>query len=326
MFTCGRCGVEARDGAQCSLCTKQFDFPCAGITEIGYRKLGDRKASWKCTSCKNTRIASPVPSKSPTSLGPVVTSDLDSVRVELQSLKDQMSSLPQLLAAVRSIKEDLTELKSLKSEISDVKNSLDHIYNSVDGLTKKISEIDLEVQSLKKAKDDVARLELRLEALETTAHESEQRARLNNIEIKGVPKTNSENLYNILSKICSKINVSVNNDQINYIARVPTRGENPIKNIIVSLHNRYLRDNFVSAAKKCKSLTPLDIGLNGSNRIFINDHLTMVHKKLLNKAKIVAKERNFAFVWVKNCKIFIRKNTTSPIFFIKTEADLKKLT
>ncbi|XP_072935930.1 uncharacterized protein [Epargyreus clarus] len=324
MFTCGRCGVQARDGAQCSLCSKQFDFPCAGITEVGYRKLGDRKATWKCITCK-TGAASPVPGKSPTSLSPFATSDLDSVSVELRSLKDQMSSLPQLLAAVRSIQEDLTDLKSLKSEISDVKNSLDHIYTSVDGLTRRISEIDLEVQTLKKTKEDVARLQLRLEALETTAHESEQRARLNNIEIKGVPSTNSENLYNILSKISAKINVSVSNEQINYIARVPTHGDNPNKNIIVSLHNRYLRDNFVSAAKKCKSLTPLDIGLNGSNRIFVNDHLTVVHKKILNRAKGLAKERNFAFVWVKNCKIFVRKNTTSPIILIKTETDLKKI-
>lgn len=46
---------------------------------------------------------------------------------------------------------------------------------------------------------------------------------------------------------------------------------------------------------------------------------------MLNKTKMLAKERSYAFVWVKGCRIFLRKNPTSPVQNIKTEQDLKKI-
>ncbi|KAF9824721.1 hypothetical protein SFRURICE_010328 [Spodoptera frugiperda] len=144
---------------------------------------------------------------------------------------------------------------------------------------------------------DITRLQQRLEKIETTLHENDQRLRLNNVEIKGVPVTSSENLFTIVSKICTKVNCEVRQEQINYIARVPQRNSKDNKNIIMSLHNRYLRDDFIAAAKKCKNLTITDIGLNGSGNIYVNDHLTFENKQLLNKAKLLAKEKNFSYIW-----------------------------
>lgn len=93
----------------------------------------------------------------------------------------------------------------------------------------------------------------------------------------------------------------------------------------MSLHNRYLRDDFITAAKKYKALSTSDLGLNGNTKIFVNDHLTVENKQLLNKAKLLAREKDFAYVWVKNCVIFTKKNVTSPTHVIKSEKDLKKI-
>ncbi|CAG4991180.1 unnamed protein product [Parnassius apollo] len=207
----------------------------------------------------------------------------------------------------------------------DVKNSLNHVHTSVEGLTNKLTEIDREIQSLQKTKDDVVRVEHLLEKLEVAVRENQQRSRLNNIEIKGVPVTSSENLFTIISNIGSKIGYEVPKEQISYVARVSQRNNKNIKNIIVSLHTRYLRDNFIAAAKKCKTLTAADLGLRSDSRIFINDHLTFENKQLLNKTKALAREKNFSYTWVKNCTILMKKNATSPTYAIKTEADLKKI-
>ncbi|CAG5015882.1 unnamed protein product [Parnassius apollo] len=183
-----------------------------------------------------------------------------------------------------------------KCELSVVKDSLDYVHASVDTLIARIAEVDRETQILQKTKEDVTRLEQRLQKLEAVFNDGEQRSRLNNIEIKGVPITNTENLFTIVSKIATKIDFNISDNNINYIARIHSRNDKNNKSIIVSLHNRYLRDNFVAAVRKCKSLTPLDIGLNGTNRIFINDHLTLENKLLLNKTKALAKERDFSYV------------------------------
>lgn len=325
MFVCHRCDIEARDGVQCTLCLNWYDFPCAGITEAGYRKLGDRKATWKCSACK-TGLASPLnpPTSKPTA-GKVTQVDLDNIFQELKKLTDQVSALPQLVENVRSIQIDISELKTLKDEMPDFKKSLDHVHATVDELTDKLTDVEQEIQSLQKTKEDITRLQQRLEKIETTLHENDQRLRLNNVEIKGVPVTSSENLFTIVSKICTKVNCEVRQEQINYIARVPQRNSKDNKNIIMSLHNRYLRDDFIAAAKKCKNLTITDIGLNGSGNIYVNDHLTFENKQLLNKAKLLAKEKNFSYIWVKNCKILVKKNKTSPTLVIKSESDLKRI-
>lgn len=304
MFKCKKCDIEFKDGVQCTVCFSRYDFPCAGITETGYRKLGDRKSTWKCSACKG--ISAQV---SPT---PVKNIELEGILNELKYVSAQISSLPALAESVKTIKE----------EISNLKSTFDL---SISTLTKKVEQFEEEVRSLKLTKQTISTLEQRVNQLEEKFHDEDQRSRLNNVEIKGVPVTPSENLYTYIFKIGEIINYKIPKEQINYIVRVPTRGENNNKNIIVSLHNRYIKEDFVAAARSSKPFTANNIGLNGDKRIYINDHLTLRNKNLLNKTKTIAKEMGFLFTWVKGCKIFLRKNTTSPVITIKSEFDLKKL-
>lgn len=212
----------------------------------------------------------------------------------------------------------------LKPELSEVNDSIDFIQHSMNALSNKISDIDKEIHSLLKTKEEVIHLRQRIEKIETLVIEQEQRSRMNNIEIKGVPISQSENIFQIVSKIGEHINFVIPKDQINYVARVPMRNDKLNKTIIVAVHSRYLKEDFVAAAKK-RPLFPTDLGLQGDNRIFVNDHLTMDNKILLNKAKTLAKEKGFAYAWVKGCKIFLRKNPTSPAITIKTTSDLNKI-
>lgn len=313
MFKCKRCNSEFRDGVQCSVCLNRYDFPCAGITESGYRKLGERKSTWRCSACKNS---SPAPARS---------SEMEGILQELKYLSEQISTMPALVQSVKKIQEELSELKSIKAEFSDLKYSVESVHHSVASLSSRLDSLGQEVQSLQTAKEEILSLQNRVAQLEKRANEDEQRSRLNNVEIKGVPFTASENLYTYINKISEIINYKVAKDQINYIMRVPTRGDKTTKNIIVSLHNRYIKEDFVAAARTCKPFTTANLGLTGDKRIFVNDHLTLYHKSLLNKTKALSKEQNFAFTWVKGCKIFIRKNATSPVINIKSDADLMKL-
>ncbi|XP_026318863.1 uncharacterized protein LOC113239142 [Hyposmocoma kahamanoa] len=311
MFKCKRCNSECRDGVQCSVCRCHYDFPCAGITEGGFRKLGDRKATWRCASCKN-----------PTSPNPPV--DLDDVMAELKRLSAITASLPQLADSVKSIHTELAELKNLKSNLTDVKESLNYVHNSVDTLSSKICNIEKEIQILLKTKDEVQHLQQRMEKLEGLVRDGERRSRMNNIEIKGVPVTQSENLFQIFAKLGEHIKCPIPREQINYIARIPMRNDKVNKTIIVSVHNRYNKEDFVAAARK-STIVPADLNLSGNNRIFVNDHLNLEDKLLLNKVKTLAKEKDFAYTWVKGCKIYVRKSPTSHVIVIKSEADLKKL-
>lgn len=151
---------------------------------------------------------------------------------------------------------------------------------------------------------------------------------MNNVEIKGVPQTDHENLFDILGKIGTNIDYPVSKVQVNFITRVPSREKDHAKHIIVCFCSRYVKEDFIAAARLASKTTPLNtgqIGLPGTQQIFVNDHLTQQNKFLLSKTKKAAAEMDFRFVWVKHCKIHARKTETSPTIILKTEKDLEKL-
>ncbi|XP_050557468.1 uncharacterized protein LOC126911957 [Spodoptera frugiperda] len=324
MFKCKRCQAESRDGAKCVGCQGQFDFPCAGITEGGWRKLGERKNTWKCGNCKSSTVSSPRPAG--TSTATPVQADMESIMAELKALSAQMDTLPTLMENMKAIQLELAELKSTRSEYESLKTGVEFLDQTVEALANKVSGLQNEVDCLAKSKDQMTALHDRCSRLEDIQREAEQRSRLNNLEIKGVPMTNSENLFEIVGKIGDLIGCNIPKEQINFIARVPTRNNDQNKNIICSVHNRYLKNNFVAAAKKLKSsITASKLGLKSDSVIYVNDHLTFENKMLLNKTKKLARERGFLYTWVVGCKILTRKNATSPTHHIKTEQDLKKI-
>lgn len=59
--------------------------------------------------------------------------------------------------------------------------------------------------------------------------------------------------------------------------------------------------------------------------VFINEHLTAKNKNILYEAKKVKKERGFKYVWVRNAKIFVRKNDNTIAMHIRSLSDLDKL-
>lgn len=248
---------------------------------------------------------------------------MDSILSELKLLSAQTAAIPDIVENMKKIQLELAELKSIKDDLKNVKTSVEYAHQSIAELSAKVTDLSSEVDSIKNTKDDIASLRNQLAKLNRLHQENDQKLRQNNIEIKGVPMSNSENLFTVISKIGERININLPKEQINYIARVPMRNDNHNKTIICCIHNRYLKEDFVAAAKKCK-LTAADLGLSSSNMIFVNDHLTVENKILLNKTKLLAKDRGFSFVWIKNCKILVRKNPTSPVLSIQTEEDLKK--
>ncbi|KAL0841563.1 hypothetical protein ABMA28_015222 [Loxostege sticticalis] len=284
---CAECGVSFNDGVQCSTFKKHLDFKCANISEAGYKKLGaDRKAIWKCAHCRG-QVSSPAPADK---MSPV----LDTILSELREVKLQLASLPTLLEDVKLIKQEISELKT-SMEFNSAK--LDEHSIKISDLERKMTDFQNLRSSFDASLSDVATLRKDLAA-------KEQWARLNSVEVKGVPVKSGENLFTVTEALTKAVGYGFPKTQINYISRVP----------------------FIAAARSKKILTAADIGFEGnSQRIFVNDHLTPDSKNLLTKTKSHAKEKGYNYVWVKFCKIHVRKNDTSRVFIVTCERDLNKI-
>ncbi|XP_041985656.1 uncharacterized protein LOC121737969 [Aricia agestis] len=308
MFSCASCSENHTDGPCCSVCKQRYDFACSGITEAGYRKLGERKSTWRCLRCKSSLSPSPVPS-SPQ------TNQLDRMQQQLSNILMQLTQLAPLIEDVKFIREEVNNLKDSQETVHQLLTTVSDKVNSLESRVIKVEKIAHEVPILQ------AEISKMRDELETR----DQWSRSNNIEVRGIPQKNNENLFDIALKIGQLCDFPIKKDHINYIARIPTRSPNKEKPIIIALHNRYFKEELVALSRKSDKLKLENLGFTSSGKVYLNDHLTQRNKSLLNKAKSMAKERNFKYVWVKHSKIMVRKSDTSPILFIKNENDLKKI-
>lgn len=322
-YKCGACEEPLSDGVHCTVCNQELHFRCAGITESGYRKLGDRKLTWRCSSCKisatNLMAGNAVQPFTPISSPTPVPEHESMVLQEIRALSLKF-------AALENMKE---EIIALRNEFAEFKTTMTNQYSEVmREVTGKLNDMELRIVKVEKVQDQVEQLQARLVTLEEDNNNKDQWSRMNNIEVKGVPQTGNENLFEIIAKIGAKVNYPVSKNQIDFITRVPTSEKDRIKPIIVRFCQRYVKEDFIAAARhelKASPLTPVKIGLIGNHKIFINDHLTIRNKMLLSKTKKTSSEMDFKYVWVKHAKIHVRKNDASPIVVLKSEKDLQKI-
>lgn len=309
---CIICNSASSDGVQCRVCKHHLCFSCGGISEGGYRKLGpDRRASWKCPHCKLlASSASSPPRVTPTT----ETASLEMVLTELRDMKRQFANLCTVV----------DEFKELKKELSELKESCEFTSAKLDDYEAKLANVDRKLGEISNLQDVVTSAQNTMIGLKGEVEAMDQWSRLSNVEIRGIPIKKDENLFTVVENIGKATGYPIQRSQINYISRVPTFSKD--KNIVTSFINRYVKEEFIAAARAFKELRVSDIGFaNNTQRIYVNDHLTPASKNLLSKAKQKASDLGYSFKWVKYGKIHIRKNESSPVIIISKDSDLNKI-
>lgn len=324
---------------KCTLCNSMYHSECVGFT-------GDStsaRTQWKCPKCtaatrkggdnsntpvrteksaKITRTAGISESADPTTsecsdadVPPALFSRFEHILdVKLRSIKDEI--VEELKTTVfMELKHEIT---ALSSEFSQLQASYNNLHHEND-----------------KLKNDLLSLQERVDASEEQVLElrsqigrQQQQARINNLEIVGLPQTSSDSPTDIVLKIAAYAGVELRHEDIESAHRV--QPQNAVagrpKPIVVKLRERMCKDKLLSGLKRKKGICTKDIGIDGlEKKFFVNEHLTPENKQLFNKTKLFAREKAFKFVWIRNCNIFLRKNEESPAINIRFEKDLVKI-
>lgn len=203
------------------------------------------------------------------------------------------------------------------SELQDIKQSLSFINEKFEEFKSTVEDMKREQQTLKTENND---LRAALESAKTEIVELKQYSRQQNIEIKGLPLRTDEKLADALMQFGKTRGVPISSSDIDVIHRVPGKDKkNP--NVIVRLTSRSVRSRILHAVKKI-SLSPVDFGYEGTDTVYINEHLCPEYKVLLGKAIARKREKGWKFTWVTNGKILARKAENSNVIQIRSEADL----
>lgn len=230
----------------------------------------------------------------------------------------------ELLELLRKTQEDVVAIRDCHKEVVA---SIQYISHKADDFQGEVNSFKNEMRVVhdRQGKYDILSKEL-----------AECRAAIQNLEqysrmqIIGVPMNRDENVVTIATNIASALGVELVPAEIDTIYRVPrphAEGSNiqqKPKNIIIRFMSR-IKNEFISAAKKKRSLNARDTGFRSDSRIFIKEHLSKCYRDLLYKAKTKCTENNFKYIWIKDCKINARKTDAGRVVHISTEADLNRL-
>lgn len=358
-LNCAGCFNAIKKGKQhlkCIACNGAYDLACAGVSEqrfnsfYGATSSKGSKREWNCPACVNKRpkgdhtdtpvrkdilphdIAADEDSLSgepdeldnvtlrhKTNATPIATDDNDFL-IKIQKLIKQ-----EIRAALR------VELVPINEKLNDLQNSVQYVSNQYDDLIKTTSKIMDDYKSLQ---SECEVLRATVDNLSERLNNMEQQARDANVEIHGVPYHRSENVVEIVSKIAEVVSHKLNDIDILKCTRVASinKDNKRPRSIIVKLRSSRSRDDFYSAVtrynrshpknKLCSSL----LGIVGDNSpVYVSEHLSPANKALHSATRTRCRELSYKFVWVRNGRIFARKNETSPFIFVKNRQVLDTL-
>lgn len=235
------------------------------------------------------------------------TGAMNDLRVELKNLDSSNSAIKAELTSVKmsmgfintSFEEFKEEIKSLRQELTEVKKENIEHQKENKKLSSELKEIRKELTELK------------------------QYGRRNNVELKGVPVAENENMRDTIEKVAKCLSIAHSDHDIDAAHRVPTKGSTP-PNIVVRFVSRTSRDNFLRAAKKHR-LNSSMLGFEDNTPVYVNEHLCPENKVLLGKAIQAKREKNWKFAWVADGKILMRKSENSRVLHVSCVEDLNKV-
>ncbi|XP_069360038.1 uncharacterized protein [Maniola hyperantus] len=170
--------------------------------------------------------------------------------------------------------------------------------------------------------------------LQSKVNMLESISRSYNVEIQSVPERKNENILGIVKNLFDKLSLQFSEDSVSFCSRVPkmNNNSNRPRNIVLTLQSPRQRDYVISAVHRYNKLhsadmlNSVDLGINGDKSlIYVAEHLTPECKGVYAAARKFKKEKQYKYVWVKNGKVFLRKNDSSAAIYVKNVDVLSKL-
>lgn len=234
-----------------------------------------------------------------------------------------------------SLADIMDEIKRNGSKTSEVLEKMVVLESKFEALSQSHCELERRVtcntSALNATEEHVAALrhELskannELSSLRRTVNDLEQYERRFNLEIRGVAEKQNEDIYAIINDIAEQLEVPVlTKNDLEAAHRLPSKAEQAAP-IIVRFKERLVRDMWLDKRAQLRQKQQ-QRDQTQENPVFICENLTAFNKALLWETRRVAKEKKYAYVWVRNGHIYVRQEDGTRAKRIVNRCDLAEL-
>lgn len=224
------------------------------------------------------------------------------------------------------------QFKKQNDLINELKNSYKFMSDNFDKLLKEIKQIK---NDQKVIKNNIATIQANEEKLknkviimESQIMKCKQEINNNNMIITNMPKLKAQSdVTRAVEKIAQQVNYELKKDEIIELYQLESKNGKSYPIIVKSNSNQFKNAcmNFRKDknAIDMKKIIP-NLNNNKKNVNFFH-FLEREYIYLLGKAKEIAKEKKYKYIWYANATILIRKEDKSKIIKIRCEDDLKRL-
>ncbi|XP_046685594.1 uncharacterized protein LOC124371301 [Homalodisca vitripennis] len=171
-------------------------------------------------------------------------------------------------------------------------------------------------------------LKNKVQKLEERLEDMEQYSRGNCLEIHGIPQEPNEDVLTVVKDVGKALDIDVSDSMIDTCHRLGKRenkGKNYHAGIIVKFVRRMDKEEFLRKRRVKRNLNLSHINKPGGEVIYVNESLSPERRRLLALAKAAKREKGYTFLWIRNGKIFLRKEEEAPVIVVTRQEHLSKL-
>ncbi|XP_045451645.1 uncharacterized protein LOC123660633 [Melitaea cinxia] len=354
---CNKAVLVTQKRLKCSsaICSLLYHSECVNCDDSSLTN----RATWICPQCaarkpKRDNTNTPIRSQghkqqspdnasvSPPllSMGNPVCDFVEEIRILRQEISEQFANQRACLDKFDAKLSDVQrEVKDLGGKFNSLKKDVDELTKSVQFLSdahdEQIGLNDEVKNSLSNLNSENQNLRSQIFELEGKMDQLEQQARDCNVELQCVPENkNDENILTIVQQMASIVACDLSDQNILSCHRVPKvdSSSQRTRSIVVRLASPKIRDDLLASVKRFNKKNPQNklntshLGFAGQNSpVYVVEHLSLKNKRLHAATRLAAKEKKYEFVWIRNGRVFVRKNNESAAQWIKNIDVLKNL-
>lgn len=140
------------------------------------------------------------------------------------------------------------------------------------------------------------------------------------MELNGIPEAKNENVIEVIKSVGTALGMNITEEMIDACHRLGAKQDRKVRGIIVKFTRRTIKGNMLHKRKVKRNFNTHDLGFKDlqADVVYINESLSPARRKILNAARALKREKGYSYVWVRNGRIFLRKNEGDPVIVAST--------